>query len=311
MDWIQIIVYGILNGGYYSLMALGLTLLYGVGRIVNFAHGALIMLGVYMYYVFSILILNIHPFIAIVMSVVFMGIIGSIVHRLAIHPVLGDDAAVMVVTMTLGVLFNALTIMFFTAKSIDIINPIKSGSIELRLFDWVCSFSWELGNFKFLGVTVSWTQVITFFLSLLLFGLVTLFINMSKTGKALQAIAQDREAAMLMGINANKLYMLVMFMAAMLASIGGIMYSLPSASVNPSLWVSSIVVTFAIVILGGLGSIKGSLLASFIISFSGQIVYQTLPQAGAIVLVAPLAVMIAVLLVRPKGLFGKRVEMED
>lgn len=312
INWLlEVLIPGMFRGSYYSLMALGLTLVYGVGRIVNLAHGSLIMFGVYMYYVFSILILNVHPFLAIVMAMLFMGVIGALAHRSAIHPVLGDDAAIMVVTLTLAVLFNELTIMFFTAKSIDIINPIKSGSIEFNLFGWVCSFSWTLGNFKFLGVTMSWTQVITFFLAMLLFAIVALFINMSKIGKALQAMSQDREAAMLMGINVNKLYIFTMFVAAMLAAIGGIMYSLPSASVNPMLWVSSIVPTFAVVILGGLGSIKGSLLGSFLVAFSEQIVYKAVPQGGAITLVAPLVVMIVVLLIRPKGLFGKRVEMED
>lgn len=293
MDWTRIILYGLFSGGYYSLMALGLTLVYGVGRVVNLAHGILIMFGVYMYYVFSS-IFNIHPFLAIIMAMLSMGVIGAVIHRLAIHPVLGDDAAVMVVTMATAVLFNELTIMFFTAKSIGIINPLK-----------------DLGNFKLLGIVVSWTQVITFILSLSLFALVTLFINLTKAGKALQAMSQDREAAMLMGVNVNRLYIFVMSIAAMLAAIGGIMYSLPGATLNPTLWIDSIVPTFAVVILGGLGSIKGSLIGSFIVSFSQQIVYWGVSGGGAIVLVAPLAVMIVVLLIRPKGLFGKRVEMED
>jgi branched-chain amino acid transport system permease protein len=293
INWLEVVIYAVVQGGYYSLMALGLTLVYGIGRIVNLAHGSLIMLGVYAYYVFST-ILKIDPFLAIVMAMLLTGIIGAITHRSSIHPVLGDDVAIMVVTLTIGVLLSEVLIMFFTSKTVSIINPLK-----------------PFGHIRFLGVLLSWTQVISFFLSVALFFLVTLFINVSKIGKALQAMAQDREAAMLMGINVNALYVLVMIMAAMLAAIGGIMVSLPGASVVPNLWINSIVSTFAIVILGGLGSIKGSLLGSLIVAFSEQIVYYTLPQGGGMILIAPLAVMVAVLLVRPKGLFGKRVEMED
>lgn len=310
MDWMTIIMSAIFRGGSYALMALGLTLVYGVGRIVNLAHGSLIMFGVYMYYAFS-MIFNIHPLLAMVMAILFTGIIGLIFHRLTIHPVLGDDVAVMVVTMVASVLFSGLILMFFTAQTRNIVNPIKSGSIEFNLFGWVCSISWKLGNFTFLGVLVSWTQVVTFLLSVTLFALVSLFINMSKTGRALQATAQDREAAMLMGINVNRVYMFVMLIASILAAIGGIMISLPGEDVNPTLALNSIVSTFAIVILGGLGSIKGSLVGSFIISFFEQYVYFTVPEGLGIMSISPLATMIAVLMIRPKGLFGKRVEMED
>lgn len=292
-ELLEIIIEGFIRGGTYSLMALGLTLLYGVGRIVNMSHGAIFMLGVYMYYAFSTLILGLPPFLALIMAILVMGLIGAIIHRLTVQPILGDDVAILVVTMTIAVAIQAVVLIFFGGETVYIINPI------------------DFGYFKFLGVVLSWTSAITFFLSLSLFLLVALFINKSKVGKAMQALSQDREAAMLMGINVNRLYTLTMILSVILATIAGFMYCIPVKSAGPSIWFNAIISSFAIVILGGLGSIKGSLAGSFIIGLAESAVIKLHTEGGSIVLIAPLTVMIAVLLIRPKGLFGKRVEMED
>jgi len=290
---LKILIDGLIRGGSYSLMALGLTLLYGVTRIVNMSHGSLFMLGVYIYYVFSTLISGIDPFLALIMAIIFMGVFGAILHRLAVHPILGDDVAILVVTITIAVAVQALVLMFFGGETISIIDPIGLGYIE------------------FLGLTLSGTSIMTLLLSLSLFAFIALFLNKAKIGKAMQAVSQDREAAMLMGINANRLYTLAMILSAILASIAGFFYCLPIRMVGPSIWFSAITSAFAIVILGGLGSVKGSLIGSFVIGYAEITMRELITEGGAIVPIAPLSVMIVVLIVRPKGLFGKRVEMED
>jgi branched-chain amino acid transport system permease protein len=291
---LKIIIDGLIRGGSYSLIALGLTLLYGVARIVNMSHGSLFMLSVYIYYAFSTpLILGLNPWLALIMAILFMGVFGAIMHRLAVHPILGDDVAIMVVTITIAVAIQALVIMFFGGETIGLISPIESS------------------YFEFLGVTVSWLSVMTLILSLSLFALIALFISKTKIGKAMQALSQDREAAMLMGINTNRLYILTMILSVILASIAGFIYCIPYRMVYPGVWLNAIISAFAIVIVGGLGSIKGSLIGSFVIGYAEIIVRELHTEGGAIVPLAPLSVMIAVLIIRPKGLFGKRVEMED
>jgi branched-chain amino acid transport system permease protein len=290
----EIIIKGIIQGGSLSLIALGLTLLYGVSRVVNMSHGALLMLSVYIYYALSTpLILGLDPWLALIMAILFMGVFGAIMYRLTIHPILGDDVAIMVVTITIGVALQALVVMFFGGENIGLISPIELGYIEI------------------LGVSVSWISIITLIVSLSLFALVALFINGTKIGKAMQALSQDREAAMLMGINTNRLYVLTMILSVVLVSIAGFLYCIPVKLVYPGLWLSTIISAFAIVIVGGLGSIKGSLIGSFIIGYADTIVRNLHPAAGSIASLVPLSVMVAVLLIRPKGLFGKRVEMED
>jgi branched-chain amino acid transport system permease protein len=291
---LKILVDGLFRGGSYSLMALGLTLLYGVARIVNMSHGSLFMLSVYIYYIFSTIILGLDPWLALMVTILVMGVIGAIIHRLAVHPVLGDDVAILVVTITIAVIIQALVMMFFgSSQAINLKNPM------------------DFGYFKFYGLEISWTSVITFVLSLSLFALVTLFISKTKIGKAMQALSQDREAAMLMGINTNRLYTFTMILSAILASLAGFMYCVPTRSVVPGVWLSAITSAFAIVILGGLGSIKGSLIGSFVVGYSEIIVRNLHSEGMALMPLAALCVMITVLIIRPKGLFGKRVEMED
>ena len=128
----------------------------------------------------------------------------------------------------------------------------------------------------------------------------------------MRAASQDREVAMLMGINTERLYMLAMVVSAMLAAVASIFITAStSMSAGAYMWLHPLGLSFSIVILGGLGSIKGSLLGGFIIGYAEQTVAIAVPEGGAIIGVVPLTVMLLVLLLRPKGLFGKRIELEE
>jgi len=298
----QIIVYGAISGGVYALLALGFTLIYGVSGVVNLAHGSFYMLAAYMFFVFGSSGLfgaetMLTSVLAVILAVVVVGVVGLIVYRLTIHPVLGDEVAVMVVTVCLALIFQQLMLLGFGAD-----------------FPRV---SWPEGSFlqettSIFGVTVEYSRILAFMVSIVLFAMLYVFITKTKIGKAMRAVSQNREVAMLMGINTDRLYMLTMVLSAMLAAIAGIFITTSiEKSTGAWLWFKPLALSFSIVILGGLGSIKGSLLGGFIIAFAAKTVETILPEGGAIVGVAPLAVMVAVLLLRPKGLFGKRVEMED
>jgi len=298
----EILVYGAISGGVYALLALGFTLIYGVSGVVNLAHGSFYMLGAYMFFIFGTLgFLGSEPILAsilaLILSVLFVGILGGIMYRLVIHPIIGDDVAVMVATVCVALIFQQLVLLGFGTS----FPPVR----------------WPEGSFvhestQILGVTVQYSRILAFMVSLGLFGCLLMFITKSKIGKAMRAASQDREVAMLMGINTERLYMLAMVVSAMLAAVASIFITAStSMSAGAYMWLHPLGLSFSIVILGGLGSIKGSLLGGFIIGYAEQAVAIAVPEGGAIIGVVPLTVMLLVLLLRPKGLFGKRVELEE
>jgi branched-chain amino acid transport system permease protein len=126
----------------------------------------------------------------------------------------------------------------------------------------------------------------------------------------MRAVAQDREAAMLMGINTEKLYMLTMGIASALAAAAGIATTAEGFA-EPYMWTSPLFLSFSVVILGGLGSIKGTLIGAFIIGYAGEIFIRLAPGIGFLRSAVALAVLVLVLILKPKGLFGKRIEMEE
>jgi branched-chain amino acid transport system permease protein len=298
----QIIVQGAISGGVYALLALGFTLVYGVSGVVNLAHGSYYMLAAYMFFVLGTFgFFGSDPMmasiLALIVAVILVGAVGGITYRLAIHPVIGDEIAVLVVTVSLAVVFQQLMLLVFGVS-----------------FPRV---SWPKGSFllesaSIFGISVEYSLILAFVVSLVLFASLMIFILRTKIGKAMRAVSQDREVAMLMGINTKRLYMLTMVISAMLAALAGIFITTSiEKSTGSWLWFRPLTLSFSIVILGGLGSIKGSLVGSFIVSFAEKTVSIMVPEGGAIVGVVPLAVIIAVLLIRPKGLFGKRIEMEE
>lgn len=277
----------------YALLALGFTLIYGVSGVINLTHGSFFMLGAYMFYVFGTHLFTLEPILALILATISTGIIGSVVFRLTIHPVLEDEVAVMVAAVCLAFIFQQLMTLVFGPANVPV-TPFVEGSLVV----W--------------GVTLTYTRISAFSISLVLFLSLLVFITRTKIGKAMRAVSQDREVAMLMGINTERLYMLTMALSAMLAAVAGIFISASTTRVAGAwMWFSPLALAFSIVVLGGLGSIKGSFVGAFIVGYAEQIVAITIPQGGAIILVVPFVIMVAILLVRPKGLFGKRIEMED
>lgn len=297
----EIIIYGAISGGVYALLALGFTLIYGVSGVINLAHGSFYMLGAYMFYAFGTFgFFGSEPMLAsilaLILAVLSVGIVGGITYRLTIHPVIGDDVAVMVVTVSLALIFQQLMLLAFGASFPPVRWP-QDSLLATSVPIW--------------GVTVMYSRILALVVSLGLFFSLLVFITKTKIGKAMRAVSQDREVAMLMGINTRRLYMFTMVLSATLAALASIFITTSTTmSASAWMWLHPLALSFSIVILGGLGSIKGSLLGGFIIGYAEQTVAISVPEGGAIVGVVPLAIIVLVLLLRPKGLFGKRIEME-
>ncbi|MFB0522258.1 MAG: branched-chain amino acid ABC transporter permease [Candidatus Bathyarchaeia archaeon] len=298
-----LLLYGAITGAVYALLALGFTLIYGVAEVVNMAHGALFMLGAYMFFTFSLAPKNpplwiaspfaLEPGLALIAAMIFVGIVGSIIYVLFINPVIKDTLASIVVTVALAIVLQQVIYIEF-------------GGVHRAVFPFAS------GSTTILGVTMTYTKLIAFGASLILFAIISLLIGKSKIGKAMRATAQDRETAMLMGINTTRICMLTMFISASLAALAGILISGSTSQVaTPQMWLTPLSMSFAIVILGGLGSIKGTLIGAFIVGYAENAVALLIPGGSFLKGAVALAIMVSVLLIRPKGLFGKRIELEE
>lgn len=298
LEKIEVItIEGSLTGSTLALLAVGFTLSYGVAKIVNMAHGSLFMIGTYIFFFltasppFGFIQLDILP--ALILAVVFTGIIGTFLYLLTIHPIIEDVIAVLVVTVGVAMLIQQLIIWKFTTKHMAVLPLLK-------------------GNTSIWGVTVTYTQLLAFAVSLALFVGVWIFAIKSKIGGAMRAVAEDREMAMLVGINTTRIYMLTIGISASLAAAAGVFIVGSTSQVaQPYMWVEPLASSFAIVILGGLGSIKGSLIGAFIVGFAETAVAVSLPEGAFLKGAVALGIMVVILLIRPRGLFGKRIELEE
>ena len=294
------IAQGTVQGGMFALLALGFTLIYGVAGLVNMSHGAFYMLGVYVFFA-SFTSLEYSPFehsaailvVAFILALAVVAIAGTTVYRVGIQPVIGDDLASMVVTVGILIAIQQLMLIIF-GTAYRPVYPFLPGSINI------------------LGATLTYAQVLAFAVSLVLFFCLWVSITKSKLGGAMRAVSQDRETAMLMGINTDRLYMLTMAISTALAAAAGILItSSTTRTANPYIWSHPLALSFGIVILGGLGSIKGSLIGAFIFGYSENFVVSMLPEGSYLKGAVALMVMVLVLLFRPRGLFGKRAELEE
>jgi len=287
-DIFNMIFNGTLNGAVLSLIALGYSLVYGVGHIMNLAHGAYFMLAGYLllwgYRIFPGLL-----WLSVIFAVVTVTIIGGLTYILLIKPV--QQSAVGVVLIT-----------FALAFALEQYVLIISGTTSAAISDYVV-FS---GTTNFLGFRMLNQFIFFIIASLIIVSLFALFINKSKLGKSIRAVSQDREAATLMGINANRIFLYTVIISAFLAALAAILY-LPGAALNgPAMGWEYLTSSFAVVILGGMGSLVGSIVGSYIVGYITSFTNVFIPNGPAWAHIIPIIVIIIVLIVRPQGLFGKK-----
>jgi len=279
------ILNGIATGAVYALVALGLTLIYGVLHIVNFAHGSLLMLALYGVY-FLYTLLGVDPYLALPIMVPAMFAVGYALQRSVIaHASHGREENILLVTLGLSIVIDNLALYLWSADT-RTINPSYA-------FDTV-----DLGV-AFIAVP----KVVSFLAALLITGLLWLLIQRTDLGKAIRALARERQGAQLVGIDVEHVF--AMSFGIGIACVGAAAcLLLPSYYVHPGVGESFVIVAFTIVVLGGMGSFIGALLGGFIIglteSLGGLFLGENLGRIGIFV------IFIAILLFRPTGLFGQR-----
>jgi branched-chain amino acid transport system permease protein len=284
VSFLEILVYGAVQSSVYAMLAVGFSLIFGVAGVVNLAHTAFYMVGAYLIYtLFSVLGLNL--ILSLVVSVVLTGIVGVLVQHLCVRPLIRSEYSVMIITVALAMFFQEVLLSTFGPVDRNLTNFYEA---TYRLFGMV---------------TIDAQRLLTLLVAIFLIICLWLFIKRTKFGRAIQAVAQDREGAVFMGINPNRVYLQVMFISACLAAIAGAFIA-PTLGARPHMWEHPLVRVFICVVLGGLGSLEGTILAAMIIGYTEVLVaFMLSAYLGELVAVA---IILFVLTVRPTGLMGRR-----
>ena len=285
----NIIISGLISGSMLALLAIGFSLIFGVARIVNIAHTAFYMVAAYCIY-FITAKLGVHPLLGMLAAVLLVTVLGLLAYKFLIDPIREHEAAVLIATIALAMIFQEVMLLIFTGDFLSVSYLVQ-------------------GFFLLFGVKVFYQQLLTFGLVLII--LVTLWALLMKTrlGLAIRSTAEDREVANLMGMNESRLAMITLCMSVGLAGITGAVI-VPLTILNPFMWMEPLIMMMAVVVLGGLGSIKGSFVAAYILGFAEALVVFLIPKGAFLKGSVALSIMILVLLIRPEGLFGIAFEEE-
>lgn len=290
MDFLAYLVNGISLGSIYAVIALGYTMVYGIARMLNFAHGDVIMVGAYIVFV-MMNSLNMPPLVAIVGAVVLCTILGVTIERVAYRPLRSAPSlAVLITAIGVSYLLQNLALLIWgsSPKSYTSVVSIPS----LRLFG---------GQLLITGETL-----VTLIVSTIIMVTLTLFVNRTKMGRAMLAVSEDRGAAQLMGVNINATISLTFAIGSALAAIAGVLMCSAYPTLQPTTGAMPGIKAFVAAVFGGIGSIPGAMIGGILLGVIESLgkVYISSQLADAIVF----GVLIVVLIVKPTGILGKKVK---
>jgi branched-chain amino acid transport system permease protein len=283
--FLQSLINGLFTGGIYALVAIGLTLIYGVMVIMNFAHGEFLMLGMYIgFWMFTLF--GIDPYLAAPIAFVIIFFLGVLIQRGLIQRVLSAHPLNQIILM-LGVstLLVGLVQFFWTAEPKAIHVPYETAVVVFQ------------------GLRFSVPRMVAFFSSLGIAMALYLFLQYTRTGKAIRAVSQQRSASLLMGINVNWIYMLTFGIGTAVTAVGGVLLT-PNFKMIPTIGQAYSVTAFVVVVLGTMGNFLGAFVGGLIIGVVESFAGFTL--GGDVKIIASMLVFILILLFKPSGLFGKK-----
>ncbi len=281
---LQLVINGILLGGMYALISIGLTLIFGVLEIVNFAHGEFLMLSMYAsFWLFQLY--GVDPYVSLLILLPLFFLIGVAIQRVTIEPILNAPPLNQIfMTVGLSMVLQNLALFIWTADY----RTVKTSYSALTL--------------KTAGLMISFPRLVAFILAMAMIAALLIFLKKTFIGKSIRALAQDRKAAMLMGINVYRTYQVAFGIGIACVGAAGAML-IPVYFVFPSVGSLFVLIAFVVVVLGGYNSLVGSLVGGLIIgvveAFSGFYISPHLKEAIYFV------IFILILLFRPTGLFGR------
>ena len=282
-DIFSSLVIGLLLGGIYALIALGLNLIFGVIRVVNFAHAELVMLGMYGT-LLCVNMLGFEPYLSLIVVVPLLFLIGVLVQRLIIQPLQNEHMMQMFATFALLTILQNIVLVFTRGEGFSVTTALAASGIQLG------------------EVRVTATRLIVFVSVTALSILLHYFLKYTLTGKSIRAVTQDRQSARLMGIDVERTFLVTFGIGAGLAGVAGVLLA-PVYTLSPGIGGNFILAAFAVVVLGGLGSVAGAYFGGLIVgvieALAGTFIDPELKQAIWFL------IFVAVLVVRPTGLFGQ------
>lgn len=280
---VQILVYGAVISAIYAMLAVGFTLIFGVARILNLAHGSFYALGAYLVYSLTA-DARLPLWLACLLAVPLVGAFGIVVERVLVRPLRRSMLAVLLITLAVALMVEQALLLIFGSEARNVPSMVDA-------------------TYHFAGVDISAQRLLALGGGVTILAGLWLFMQYTRLGSAILAIAQDAEAAQYMGIPSDRIYSLVMGLSAAIAASAGILVA-PFQTVIPSMGLLPLVKAFAIVVVGGLGSIPGSILGALLLGYSETIIaFQVSIEWSQIVSVAA---VFTTLVLRPSGFFGKR-----
>lgn len=277
-------------GSIYALVAIGYTMVYGIIRLINFAHGEIMMFGAYFAFIIATSLgLNLPFIVVVVIAMVLAAVMGILIERIAYKPLRKAPR--------ISALITAIGMSLFLQNfALLVFKPEPKVMPEL--------ISKE--TFNFFGFQISNLTIVTILLSVGFMILLTFFVQKTKPGKAMRAVSLDKEASTLMGINVNGVITLTFAIGSALGALGGVLYSIAFTQVYPTLGVMPGLKAFVAAVLGGIGSLPGAMIGGYLIGLIETMTkaYLSSSWANAIVF----GILIIVLLIKPTGLLGKNLK---
>lgn len=286
LELVQQIVNGLSLGAIYALIALGYTMVYGIIKLINFAHGDVMMVGAYVGF-FSVSILGTNIIVAMVFAMVACALLGVIIEKVAYKPLRRATRIAALITAIGVSLFLEYTTIFF-------LTP------QQRIFP---KGAFPVHDYSLAGISVSNKDVFIFISAILLMIILQFIVKNTKTGKAMRAVSEDKDAAVLMGINVDNTISVTFAIGSALAAAAGVMIGVYYNTINPLMGILPGLKAFVAAVLGGIGIIPGAMVGGFIlgiletlVSGYGNSLYRDAVAFG---------VLILILLIKPTGIFGK------
>lgn len=291
MSFINYLISGISLGSVYAIIALGYTMVYGIAKMLNFAHGDVIMIGAYTVYTVAST-LGMNPWVGVLLSVVVCTVLGMLIERVAYKPLrrAASPLAVLITAIGVSYLLQNVALLIFGANTISFASVIGWKGISLAG-----------GKLNISGVTI-----VTIVTCIVIMAALMSFIRYSKAGQAMLAVSEDKGAAQLMGINVNGTIALTFAIGSGLAALAGVLLCSAYPSLTPYTGAMPGIKAFVAAVFGGIGSIPGAMIGGILLGIIEILskAYISQQLADAIVF----AVLIIVLLVKPTGILGKNIQ---
>ena len=285
MKFIETLINGLSMGSTYAMIALGYTMVYGIAKMLNFAHGDVIMVGGYM--IFVTMTATGNPVLGVLAAVVFCVILGVTIEKVAYKPLRGASP--------LAVLITAIGVSYLLQSTAQIIFGTAPKMVNIA----------ELGNINIAGLNIPVYTLVTLGCSIVIMAILSLFVKYTKTGRAMIAVSEDKGAAQLMGINVNRIIMITFAIGSALAAFAGLFMLMKSPSLTNTLGAMPGIKAFTAAVIGGIGSIPGAMLGGVLMGVV-EAISLTIPAIAPYTDAIEFIILIIILLVRPTGILGKK-----